>query len=585
MGYVVPLTPTTNYALADASERSDQMVSFSRVLQGLNQPAQFLSQAREVDLSELGWPKLPKVERWWSASVRTSAKSFISALDGMGIHCGEAENNPSVGETIVKATADAVQLDNGDWCAGLVLRRWPREVAPGWLGHAISGLDFPVDVAIHVQPQDPLRLARFLRKQQTWQSDTGPTKDAANTLGRTDAERVREKLVARTDRPCKVAVVMTVRARDLAQLRERVDGVKGEMGLALADVRETKFEHDRAWLATQPNSECTLVGAWRTLDCTSVASTWIYQPVAVSHANGAKIGVTHSGDMLVALDPFDPSLEGFSGVVIGKKRMGKSYFMKIMARAQARRGVEVTIIEQRRPAEYAVLASEPNIRIVNVEEVANDTDEPSVAAAKRVQFLRSFLIEYWNTCRANPRPRMLIIDEGWALLRAAQLADWVEEVARTCGHFGLSFWLLTQQVRELLETGRAVLDNTEIMVFLKQLNEDLGDLARAVGMPTPARQWLRAASRGQVLLNVGGLWIATDVARVPEHYEISTDPRDLWRSIDNANAGVDDALEDASHEDDDSREDRRADWRVGSVRLGGSGRSGSDPAPVAAARQ
>jgi hypothetical protein len=565
---------------------------------GLSHPVSLYGQARGVDSARWPWPKPPKIARRWygvvsadqAAALEWQRETLAESLNGIDLHCLATET-PETPQLVSVAPRWALWSD-GDYTASLLLKTWPRDVAPGWLGQALSG-ETPVDVAIHFAPKDPQKFARYLKKQQRWQSDElRQTDDAASELGVIDARTTRKKLVATLDRPCRVAIILTVHASSPGELESRVQTIIYSVGLKLADVVRINLEHDRGREATEPLGVCRVVGAYRTLDCTAVAYTGIFQPPTIEHSAGVDLGITHGvgtfnkGAQLVRLDPFDESLEGFSGVVVGKKRMGKSYFMKVFARGLARRGVEVTIVEQRRPPEYAVLSAEPNVHVVNVEELASDDDAPDEAIAKRAAFLRRFTTEYWNRCRSDPRPRMLVIDEAWALLRHAQSSAWIEEVARTCGHFGLSFWLLSQQVREFLQTGEAVLDNAEIIVCLKQLDNDLDDLAHAIGMPNPARAWLRGAGRGQVLIKVGDMWVACDVARVPEHYEITTDPRDIWNRIDNHQTSADDADEDNSHDDvgDSASEDRAPSWSDGRVRLRDRGHHCGGAAAVGAVR-
>lgn len=588
MRSVLSITPTTNPVLSNPQAQRDQMASFARVLMGLNHSVAFIGQAREVDSSRWPWPKPPQVTRRWFAVVTANdqvaldwqCNNLEESLNGIDLHCTThfyLDDIPSIVEVHPTYVVD----EDGDYTASLVLRQWPREVTPGWLGRALSG-ETPVDVGLHFDTKDPKQFARYLRKQQNWQrEEVHSTGDAGSTLGHRDASNTREKLVAGIDRPCRIAVILTVHARSLAELQSRMQTTRYDCGIALADVRPIDLEHDRGREATEPTGRCTVVGAYRTLDCTSVATTGIFQPPTINHVDGVDIGTTHTvgsfhkGSQLVRLDPFDLSLEGFSGVVCGKKRMGKSYLMKIIARGQARLGTEVTIVEQRRPPEYAVLSGEPNIHLVNVEEVGSDDDDPQTTVRKRTEFLRQFTTDYWNACRADPKPRMLIVDEAWALLKSAQGSDWIEEVARTGGHFGLSFWVLSQQVREFLATGQAALDNAEIIICLKQLDNDLDDLAKAIGMPDPARVWLSGAARGQVLLRVGSLWLAVDVARVPEHFEISTDPRDVW----NLRKG---GADDGDDVDDATGEDGTAGRGMGSLRVHG-GRASWRRAAVAPA--
>ncbi len=567
---------------------------------GLNHPVSLYAHARAVDSSQWPWPKPPRISRRWyativadsAAAIRWQTETLAESLGAVDLHCQEIEpaNPPELSGPPTKQYA---YWTDGDYTASLVLKHWPREAAPGWLGHALSG-ETPADVAIHFQPRDSKRYARTLKRQQRSQTqELADTGDAAAELGAADARRMRHHVVAGTDRSCRVAIVLTVHALSPEKLLERVQTVIYGVGLKLGDVVPIDLEHDRGRLATEPLAVCDVAGAYKTFDCTGVAYTGIFQPSTIEHASGIDIGITHGvgtfnkGGQLVRLDPYDDSLEGFSGLVIGKKRMGKSYFLKILARGMARRGVEVTIIEQRRPPEYAVLAVEPNVHIVNIEEMATDDDAPDAAIAKRAGYLRDFTTGYWNACRDDPKPRMLIIDEAWALLQHAQSSGWIGEVARTCGHFGLSFWLASQQVREFLDTGEAVLDNTEIVVCLKQMDNDLDRLAHSIGMPHPARAWLRTAVRGQVLIKVGDMWVACDVARVPEHYQITTDPRDRWRALDKLRAEAEDAEDDEGTGSDgvDSGRGRGSDSRLDSGALRSRHDTGSDRIAVRAEHQ
>jgi hypothetical protein len=572
---VLSIAPTTNYALADPTERADQMVSLSRVLQGISHPAQFLSTACAVDGQDHGWLNPPRIERSWSAVTETGAGVLGRALRGMRLECDEVAA-PPIEDFAVRGDgpavdADCVQLADGDFASSVVLRRWPREVAPGWLGHALSNLAFPVSVGIHVQPQDPLRLARFLRRQQSWQTDTGLTHDAANALGRTDAERVREKLIARTDRPCKAAVVLTTRARDRATMRDQLLEVKSEMTLALADVRDAKFEQDRAFLATQSTGACKVIGAWRTLDCTSVASTWMFQPVTINHRNGASLGVTHDASMLVRLDPFDESLRSFSGLLTGSIGSGKSYFLKLLLRHLDPR-VEKHLVEHSDPPEYDGIPGLLTTNLVGLTE------------AEQAQRLREYIANLWDLAHRDPRPRLLVIDELWSVLKRPELNARIEEIARRGRKYGLALWIATQQVEELLESGKPVFDNAAVKVYLQQEDRDLAGLARAANLSTIARQTLRSAARGQALIQCGKMTVLVDVqASAAEHPLITTDPRELWGHLDVSGNARDDVPN--SHAPDDVPEIGSAGRRVDGVWLPGPGSSGSTSTPVAAARQ
>lgn len=479
---------------------------------GLSHRVQIVGQAREVEYG-YAWPRPPRLERRWYAVVqsdneetlRWQTRTLTEALEGIGLHCAPADGAPVSAEHVGRSSCRG-----SDCTTSLVLRRWPREVAPGWLGQALSG-DLPVDVALHIEPQDPRRIARFLKKQQAMLTEH----DAGHQLGREDAEHVLRKLIARTDRPVKVATVFTVHAPDEAKLKERVSLLGYELGLTLSDIRTATFEQDRGLEATSLSGVCNLLsGVWHTLDCTSVASTWIFQPATVHHEHGAPLGTSHG--MLVKLDPFDPSLESFGGVILAKVGSGKSYLLKLIARRLE--DVEVLIVEQRTPAEYTGIK-------------ATTLNLASTPPVERASVLRDFVSELWETAKRDPRPRLLILDELWSLLRDPALATLVEEIARIGRHHYLSLWIATQQVEELLSTeqGLSVLNNAAIRVYLKQAGPDGELLARKLNLSQAARQYLRSAARGQALLDVSGMLIPVDIqATESEHKAVSTDPREKY---------------------------------------------------------
>jgi len=491
---------------------------------GVDHPIQFVSRTREIETG-LDWTRPPRLARAWFAvvagddagTVEWLAARLAKELEGVGFRCRVVADAPDCPSVATHSRA-RVGLSDGRLAATLVLRRWPREVAPGWLGNALAS-DIPVDVGIHIQPMDAQQVSRWLKRQQeNHAQDNALRPDAGTQLGHDDAQNVRRSLIARTDRPVRVAVALTVYAPDTDSLNQRVRTVQHEIGLALGDARPATFEHDRGFEATALSGVCRLEGAWRTLDCTSVASMWPFQPTTVEHPHGAEIGTTRDGSMLVKLDPFETLLESFGGVVVAKVGAGKSYFLKLLA--MRLKDVEVWVVEQRNPPEFSAVKGIHSFNLADV---------PLGERAKR---LRAFVAEMWERAKADPRPRLLILDELWSLLLDPELAATVAELARIGRHHYLSLWIATQQVADLLDPsqgpyGMAVLNNAAIRVYLKQHGPDGDLLAEKMRISPLARQFLRSAGRGQALLDVGGMLVAVDVQATPEeHRLISTDPRE-----------------------------------------------------------
>jgi hypothetical protein len=504
----VQLSPTASFELASVEEQTDAMLALATRLMGFSMNVQLVCQAREVDYG-LDWPRPARLERHWYAAVQDDKqiRTLTESLNAIGLRCGEPFE--PVPPAVARVHKDAVLTEDGLWSATLLLKRWPRQVAAGWLGKALS-YDVSADTAIHIQPQDPDAVHRFIQQQQSMLT----SRSAGHQLAREDAERVGMNLVAKTDRPVKVAIAFTVLAPTKEELKQRIGYLTNEIGLTLGFATPVDFEHDRGRQATQPGGICSLLGAWQTLDCISVASTWLFQPATVLHERGAPLGTSHG--MLVKLDPFDESLESFGGIVLAKVGAGKTYLLQLLARNL--QDVEVFVVEQRNPPEFANVPGVKSILLTG------NTQE-------RIAQLRQFITDLWETAMRDPRPRLLILDELWSLLRQEGLAAMAEEVARIGRHHYLSAWIATQQVEELMnsEEGLATLNNAAIKVYLKQTGPDGAKLAKNMHLSAPARQYLRSAARGQALLDVAGMLIPVDIQTdACQHSEISTDPRERY---------------------------------------------------------
>src|SRR6266702_2371917 len=94
MRAVLELVPITNFGVAAAGERSDQMESLARVLMGLSHPLQLIASARETD-TEYEWTTPPRLSRRWLAVVTADdvgtltwrTRTLKNALEGVGLRC------------------------------------------------------------------------------------------------------------------------------------------------------------------------------------------------------------------------------------------------------------------------------------------------------------------------------------------------------------------------------------------------------------------------------------------------------------------------------------------------------------------
>jgi DNA helicase HerA-like ATPase len=218
--------------------------------------------------------------------------------------------------------------------------------------------------------------------------------------------------------------------------------------------------------------------------------------------------------MLFQLDPFDQSLRSFSMLTTGSVGSGKSFLLKLLL--MGLKGCETTVVEQSEPPEYAGI---PGVKIVSLADMSE---------AEQAAKLREFVSNMWETARRDPRPRLLVLDELWSLIRRPELALLVEEIARRGRKFFLSLIISTQQIEELIAEAKAVFDNAAIKAYLQQENRDIAGLAKAARLSADARVFLRTAARGEALFDVNGMLLPVDIQTDPVLYRIvNTDPREV----------------------------------------------------------
>ena len=92
----------------------------------------------------------------------------------------------------------------------------------------------------------------------------------------------------------------------------------------------------------------------------------------------------------------------------------------------------------------------------------------------------------WTRVRRDRRPRLLVIDEAWSLLRFAEGGAFVAAMARRARKYYLGLVTITQQVADLADDGHGetILSNAAQVLLLKQ-KADTIDAATAVFASPP----------------------------------------------------------------------------------------------------
>jgi conjugal transfer ATP-binding protein TraC len=136
----------------------------------------------------------------------------------------------------------------------------------------------------------------------------------------------------------------------------------------------------------------------------------------------------------------------------------------------------------------------------------------------------------WTRVRRDRRPRLLVIDEAWSLLRFPEGGAFVAAMARRARKYYLGLVTITQQVADLADDGHGetILTNASQVLLLKQKADTIDAATARFRLTAEERQILLGADKGEGLLIVRGNRIPLQVVASTAEYRLATtNPRDL----------------------------------------------------------
>jgi hypothetical protein len=132
--------------------------------------------------------------------------------------------------------------------------------------------------------------------------------------------------------------------------------------------------------------------------------------------------------------------------------------------------------------------------------------------------------------RRERRPRLLVVDEAWSLLRYPQGGAFISGMARRARKYYLGLVTITQDAADFLRSdhGRAVLVNAAMKLLMKQDATTVDPIAEAFRLTDDERQYLLGANKGEGLLFARGSRVRLQGKASPiEHRLVTTNPREL----------------------------------------------------------
>jgi hypothetical protein len=148
---------------------------------------------------------------------------------------------------------------------------------------------------------------------------------------------------------------------------------------------------------------------------------------------------------------------------------------------------------------------------------------------------------------SNPairRPRLVVVDEAWLLMRDRAGAQFLFRMAKAARKHWAGLTVATQDTADLLGSnlGHAVVANAATQILLRQAAQAIDQIAHTFDLSAGERHFLLSADRGQGLLAAGTQRVAFQTIASPtEHALVTSNPAEL----------ADDATTDDSNVDGD----------------------------------
>jgi len=134
---------------------------------------------------------------------------------------------------------------------------------------------------------------------------------------------------------------------------------------------------------------------------------------------------------------------------------------------------------------------------------------------------------------SNPairRPRLVVVDEAWLLMKQPAGAEFLVRMAKASRKQWAGLTVATQDTADVLGTdlGKAVVANAATQILLRQASQAIDEITRTFDLSMGERQFLLSADRGQGLLSTGTQRVAfQSIASPVEHHLVTSDPAEL----------------------------------------------------------
>jgi type IV secretory pathway VirB4 component len=178
-----------------------------------------------------------------------------------------------------------------------------------------------------------------------------------------------------------------------------------------------------------------------------------------------------------------------------------------------------------------VFNSPTNIKLDNRLVVFDIKDLPETLRPIMMLIVANFVN---NQVKADPEKRLLVIDEGWILLKHQESADFVANMVRRARKYYLGVSIITQQADDFLESqnGQAIVSNCALRILLKQDSTSIEKVAKHFRLSSKEERSLQTAGTGHALIIADEQHAFAHIrAAEAEDELITTDPKKRKKAV------------------------------------------------------
>jgi hypothetical protein len=136
----------------------------------------------------------------------------------------------------------------------------------------------------------------------------------------------------------------------------------------------------------------------------------------------------------------------------------------------------------------------------------------------------------WTKIRKSMKRRILIVDEGWYLMKHPDSASFLNSIAKRSRKYYLGVTTITQDVEDFMavDLGKAIIQNSSLQILLKQSSAAIDRIADVFYLSEGEKHLLLSCETGEGLFFAGPAHAAMRVIASPEeHALVTTKPQEL----------------------------------------------------------